>query len=384
MNWYLDQIQAALPKANGIVSTKHPKLQATVDRTLALWERGEKVLVFCHYIETGKALRLAISEEVAKRIETRAASRTGLSVDQAMKLLDNIGDRFKSDANRAVISAKVNAEIAKFPELKEYEAGLTDVVTRMLRTPTFLVRYFPIDRESENTADLLQIAFEVEDGSGVTFSRLIHQFFRFLAKRCEPVERGNYIDAVLKVQTGSHSGSDAASSFAEDEQAGAGERLVANVRLANGATKNETRQRLMLTFNTPFYPEILIASSVMAEGVDLHLNCRHVIHHDLSWNPSSLEQRTGRVDRIGAKIETSGKSIQVYLPFVAETQDEKMYRVVMDRERWFKVVMGEKYKIDARSTEATAIRLALPLAAAEELQFKLSVADQFSVQEKAG
>ena len=129
----------------------------------------------------------------------------------------------------------------------------------------------------------------------------------------------------------------------------------------------------MLTFNTPFYPEILIASSVMAEGVDLHLNCRHIIHHDLCWNPSTLEQRTGRVDRIGSKAETVGESIQVYLPFIAETQDEKMYRVVMDRERWFNVVMGEDYKVDARSTDRIADRIPFPANAANELSLQLGI-----------
>lgn len=58
------------------------------------------------------------------------------------------------------------------------------------------------------------------------------------------------------------------------------------------ASRSDARQKLMLTFNTPFFPLVLIASSVMAEGVDLHLNCRHVIHHDLCWNPSTLEQRS--------------------------------------------------------------------------------------------
>jgi hypothetical protein len=116
------------------------------------------------------------------------------------------------------------------------------------------------------------------------------------------------------------------------------ESLVPNVRRVNGTTGADTRQRLMLAFNTPFHPEILVASSVMAAGVDLHLNCRYVLHHDLCWNPSTLEQRTGRVDRIGAKAETDRQLIHVYIPFVAETQDEKMYRVVMDRERWFHIV----------------------------------------------
>ena len=31
-----------------------------------------------------------------------------------------------------------------------------------------------------------------------------------------------------------------------------------------------------------------------------------------------------------------------------------MYRVVRDRERWFQIVMGEKYEVDEASTDATA------------------------------
>jgi superfamily II DNA/RNA helicase len=161
----------------------------------------------------------------------------------------------------------------------------------------------------------------------------------------------------------------------EDERQGDDQTaLLANVRLVNGATSGETRQRLMLTFNSPFFPEVLIASSVMAEGVDLHRFCRYVIHHDLDWNPSTLEQRTGRLDRIGAKVETCGQPIRIYLPFLAETQDEKMFRVVMDRERWFSVVMGEKFSVDARSTEKLAQRVPLPSSLAANLAFRLAVA----------
>ncbi len=111
----------------------------------------------------------------------------------------------------------------------------------------------------------------------------------------------------------------------------------------------------------------------MAEGVDLHLNCRHVIHHDLDWNPSTLEQRTGRIDRIGAKAEQVGRTIEVYLPFVGGTQDEKMYRVVMDRERWFQVVMGEHYKSDEFTTDTLAERVPLPESLARRLTLHLAL-----------
>lgn len=95
--------------------------------------------------------------------------------------------------------------------------------------------------------------------------------------------------------------------------------------------------------------------------------------HDLCWNPSTLEQRTGRVDRIGAKTERCGQPIRIYLPYIAETQDEKMYRVVMDRERWFSVIMGEKYSVNVRTTDKMAERVPFPEAAASALALRLEV-----------
>ena len=49
------------------------------------------------------------------------------------------------------------------------------------------------------------------------------------------------------------------------------------------------------------------------------------------------------------------------------------YRVVMDRERWFNVVMGEDYKVDVRTTEKLASRIPFPANAANDLAFKLGV-----------
>jgi SNF2 family DNA or RNA helicase len=97
----------------------------------------------------------------------------------------------------------------------------------------------------------------------------------------------------------------------------------------------------------------------MGEGIDLHQECRQVIHHDLDWNPSRLEQRTGRLDRIGALAQRVGKDIEVYEPFLAGTHDEKMFRVVKDRAGWFDVVMGRAVGTDEQETDAEEIRMPL-------------------------
>jgi hypothetical protein len=61
------------------------------------------------------------------------------------------------------------------------------------------------------------------------------------------------------------------------------------------------------------------------------------------------------------------------MPYIGGTQDEKQYRVVMDRERWFQVLMGEEYRTDESYTEAAAERVPLPIAAAAALAFDFSV-----------
>jgi Helicase conserved C-terminal domain len=241
-----------------------------------------------------------------------------------------------------------------------------EVAVRFLRTPSFLVRYFPIDHDDPVQA--LTLAFDRPDVSGLAFRSRVDDFCRFLAKRCVRSEREEYLAALDDIQTGTFRRE---SADPDDPDV---IRYLPNVCLANGLVRSETRRRLMLAFNTPFFPEILVASSVLAEGVDLHLDCRFVIHHDLSWNPSTIEQRTGRVDRIGSKAEKARHPIHVYLPFVTATQDEKMFRVVRDRERWFSVVMGEKYQVDEATTEKLAERIAFPEQAARELAFDLSAA----------
>jgi hypothetical protein len=151
---------------------------------------------------------------------------------------------------------------------------------------------------------------------------------------------------------------------------------LANVQVATGETDRDTRSRLMRAFNTPFFPDIFVCSEVMGEGVDLHRFCRHVVHHDLAWNPSSIEQRTGRIDRLGCAAE-GRHPIVVYLPYLAGTADERQYRVMSDREQWFRVVMGQD-EVARLITPDSAKGAPVPAAISDGLSFKLDVEPRLS------
>lgn len=237
-----------------------------------------------------------------------------------------------------------------------------------MRSRSFLVRF--VDLTGDVSVDDLLGGIDRPDMSGTTLADRIRSFADTMGRKVD-VERDEILDALSTIQTGGITAT--VDDFDPSERARYREVLLPNVRLANGGVRRETRRRLMLGFNTPFFPEVLIASSVLAEGVDLQQDCRHVVHHDLDWNPSTLEQRTGRIDRIGSKAEAVGQPVVIYELYLAGTHDEKMFRVVKDRERWFGIGMGQTPDSDELSTERQAERIPLPDPLARELTMDLAL-----------
>jgi len=66
----------------------------------------------------------------------------------------------------------------------------------------------------------------------------------------------------------------------------------------HGGTKREDRRKIQLAFEQDKEIVVLVATDAAGEGVNLQ--CANiVINYDLPWNPNRLEQRFGRVHRIG-------------------------------------------------------------------------------------
>jgi superfamily II DNA or RNA helicase len=94
---------------------------------------------------------------------------------------------------------------------------------------------------------------------------------------------------------------------------------------ASGESGN--RSRLILGFNSPFYPNILVATSVFQEGVNLHLQCKNVHHYGIAWTAGDTEQRIGRVDRLFGKVnhllEKHGDTeLGIHYPYLKNSFDQ--------------------------------------------------------------
>jgi ERCC4-related helicase len=64
---------------------------------------------------------------------------------------------------------------------------------------------------------------------------------------------------------------------------------------------------------------ILVSTDSMAEGLNLHQRCCHLIHLDLPYNPNRLEQRNGRIDRYGQVRDP-----KIHYLYLAATFEERL------------------------------------------------------------
>lgn len=81
--------------------------------------------------------------------------------------------------------------------------------------------------------------------------------------------------------------------------------------------------------------QILLGTESMAEGLNLQ-TCGVEINYDVPWNPMRLEQRIGRIDRIGQDFDT----IWIWNYFFEDTIEAKVYQRLSDRIDWFQGVVG--------------------------------------------
>jgi SNF2 family DNA or RNA helicase len=86
--------------------------------------------------------------------------------------------------------------------------------------------------------------------------------------------------------------------------------------------------------------KVLLSSEVGSEGIDLQF-CDTIVNYDLPWNPMVVEQRIGRIDRIGQKSNI----IHIYNLILKDTIEEKIYHRLYDRIQLFKTSIGDLEEI---------------------------------------
>jgi len=106
--------------------------------------------------------------------------------------------------------------------------------------------------------------------------------------------------------------------------------------IITGNIPNKERLSLIEKFRTDDSIEVLLSSRVGSEGLDFQF-CDTMFNYDLPWNPMEVEQRIGRLDRIGQLSSV----IRIYNFYIENTIEEKILNRLCERIGIFERSIGE-------------------------------------------
>ena len=107
------------------------------------------------------------------------------------------------------------------------------------------------------------------------------------------------------------------------------------VEILHGSVKR-SRADILARFEGDHDTPILLSSEVGSEGLDLQFSSV-VVNYDLPWNPMRLEQRIGRVDRLGQTKE----KVEILNLIYENTIDKRIYDRLYDRLEIGQRALGE-------------------------------------------
>lgn len=116
--------------------------------------------------------------------------------------------------------------------------------------------------------------------------------------------------------------------------------------------------------------QVMIATEAGGEGINLQF-CHHVINFDLPWNPMRVEQRIGRVHRLGQT-----EDVQIFNLCTLGTIEEHIVHLLHEKINMFELVIGELDEIIQQfekedTLERRLAQLVLETADGEELRRKI-------------
>lgn len=124
----------------------------------------------------------------------------------------------------------------------------------------------------------------------------------------------------------------------------------------------ESKDEIISEFRESSDISVLLSSEVASEGVDLQFS-RVLINYDLPWNPMKVEQRIGRIDRLGQQAE----KISIVNILFKNTIDHKIHERLYSRLKIFERALGGMEAIlGDEVTKLTADLLSQPLTPEQE------------------
>lgn len=139
----------------------------------------------------------------------------------------------------------------------------------------------------------------------------------------------------------------------------------------HGGVPNDQRWQELERFQNPRGSRILLSSEVGSEGIDLQF-CRVIVNYDLPWNPMRVEQRIGRIDRVGQQA----RRLSIVNFKVKDTIEERLFDRLHAKLERFSNSLGDLEAVIGREVQKLTIELLSKNLSSEEEQRLMEQSDR--------
>lgn len=124
------------------------------------------------------------------------------------------------------------------------------------------------------------------------------------------------------------------------------------VVVIHGGVAREARRAAIAAFNSDPVVRVMIANDAAGEGVNLQRGAHLMVNYDLPWNPNRLEQRFGRIHRIGQT-----EVCHLWNLVAANTREGEVYRRLLEKLEEARAALGGRvYDVLGELFEGHALR----------------------------
>jgi superfamily II DNA or RNA helicase len=124
------------------------------------------------------------------------------------------------------------------------------------------------------------------------------------------------------------------------------------VVVIHGGIAREARRAAIAAFNSDPVVRVMIANDAAGEGVNLQRGAHLMVNYDLPWNPNRIEQRFGRIHRIGQT-----EVCHLWNLCANNTREGEVYRRLLEKlEEARKALGGKVYDVLGELFEGQALR----------------------------
>ena len=122
--------------------------------------------------------------------------------------------------------------------------------------------------------------------------------------------------------------------------------------MIHGGIAREARRAAIAAFNSDPVVRVMIANDAAGEGVNLQRGAHLMVNYDLPWNPNRIEQRFGRIHRIGQT-----EVCHLWNLCATNTREGEVYRRLLDKLEEARAALGGKvYDVLGELFEGQALR----------------------------